>query len=72
VGPGFRNTTKPSTDSSFSALTRPRSRETGGSGLGLSIMSAIMAGLGGSVELKPSDLGGLCVSLQFPDDVSQS
>ncbi|MCG6658164.1 HAMP domain-containing protein [Halomonas campisalis] len=43
-----------------------RSRASGGSGLGLSIASALVKTHGGSLEPSPSRLGGLCWTLEFP------
>ncbi|CAB5120533.1 MAG: hypothetical protein F2954_05360 [Actinobacteria bacterium] len=44
---------------------RSRSRETGGSGLGLSIMSAVIERHGGVLALKKSELGGLAIEVQL-------
>ena len=45
---------------------RSRSRESGGSGLGMSIMSAVIELHGGTLALKKSDLGGLAIEVQLP------
>ena len=45
---------------------RSRSRETGGSGLGLSIMSAVVERHKGVLTLRESDLGGLAIEVQLP------
>ena len=45
-----------------------RSRESGGAGLGMSIMAAVIAKLGGEFTLAPSSLGGLAVSAEFPSN----
>ena len=45
-----------------------RSRESGGAGLGMSIMAAVVAKLGGEFTLAPSSLGGLAVSAEFPSN----
>lgn len=45
---------------------RSRSRETGGSGLGMSIMSAVIERHGGELTLKKSELGGLAIEVQLP------
>ncbi len=45
---------------------RSRSRETGGSGLGLSIMSAVVQRHKGVLTLRESDLGGLAIEVQLP------
>lgn len=44
---------------------RSRSRETGGSGLGMSIMSAVIERHGGVFALKKSELGGLAIEVQL-------
>lgn len=54
---------------SVKSLTRfdpSRSRESGGSGLGMSIMAAVIAKSSGSLTLRKSDLGGLAVVAQLP------
>ena len=45
---------------------RSRSRDTGGSGLGLSIMSAVVERHKGVLTLRKSDLGGLAIEVQLP------
>ena len=45
---------------------RSRSRETGGSGLGMSIMSAVVESHKGNLALKQSALGGLAIEVQLP------
>lgn len=45
---------------------RSRSRESGGSGLGLSIMSAVIERHKGRLSLKRSALGGLAIEVQLP------
>ncbi|CAB4649169.1 unannotated protein [freshwater metagenome] len=45
---------------------RSRSRETGGSGLGLSIMNAVVERHKGALTLRKSDLGGLAIEVQLP------
>ena len=47
-------------------VNRSRSREHGGSGLGLSIVQSIAKAHGGKLTAEPSDLGGLKISLQLP------
>ena len=44
---------------------RSRSRESGGSGLGMSIMSAVIERHGGTLALKKSELGGLAIEVQL-------
>ena len=45
---------------------RSRSRETGGSGLGMSIMSAVIERHKGVLTLRKSELGGLAIEVQLP------
>lgn len=45
---------------------RSRSRETGGSGLGMSIMSAVIERHNGVLTLRQSSLGGLAIEVQLP------
>lgn len=45
---------------------KSRSRENGGSGLGLSIMAAVIEKIGGEFYLRPSELGGLAVIVTLP------
>ena len=44
-----------------------RSRESGGSGLGLSIIAAIVQEHSGELELSKSQLGGLAVTIRIPN-----
>ena len=50
----------------FSRFDKSRSRESGGSGLGLSILDAAVKRIGGEVTLEKSELGGLKVSIEIP------
>lgn len=50
----------------FKRFDQSRSRESGGSGLGMSIMAAIARRHGGSIELEPSPLGGLKLTVRLP------
>ena len=50
----------------FSRFDKSRSRSSGGSGLGLSILGAAVSKLGGEVEFGSSTLGGLKVTLTLP------
>lgn len=50
----------------FTRFDPSRSRETGGSGLGMSIMSAIVEEHHGSMALLTSDLGGLRLDISLP------
>jgi len=59
-GPGLPNYSA----KSFTRFDNSRSRESGGSGLGLSIMQRIATTLGTNIYFSKSSLGGLKVSLQ--------
>ena len=50
----------------FGRFDTSRSRASGGSGLGLSIMSAIVDQHGGSFRMSPSEMGGLCTTIELP------
>lgn len=50
----------------FARFDPSRSRESGGSGLGMSIMAAIARRHSGSINLSPSDLGGLRLEVRLP------
>lgn len=50
----------------FQRFDSSRSRESGGSGLGISIMRAIVAEHRGTMEFRKSSLGGLEVDIHFP------
>ncbi len=50
----------------FQRFDESRSRETGGSGLGMSIMADIAEALGGMMTTERSDLGGLCLRVTLP------
>ena len=50
----------------FQRFDNSRSRESGGSGLGMSILAAIVRKHGGEVQLSKSDLGGLRTEIRLP------
>lgn len=50
----------------FRRFDASRSRDTGGSGLGMSIMADIAQGLGGEFVTEKSSLGGLSLNFTFP------
>ncbi len=52
--------------SHFKRFDNSRSRESGGSGLGMSILAAIVQKHGGTVTLEKSDLGGLRTEIRLP------
>ena len=58
-GPGIENLS----DQAFSRFDKSRSRESGGSGLGMSIMQKIVETLGGSIHFSKSSLGGLKIKI---------
>jgi two-component system sensor histidine kinase KdpD len=41
-------------------------RAAGGSGLGLAVVKGLVEAIGGSVEARPSDLGGLAIAVRLP------
>ena len=51
---------------SLNRFDKSRSRENGGSGLGMSIMSAVIQKLGGRFSLRKSLLGGLAIVVELP------
>ena len=51
---------------SLNRFDKSRSRENGGSGLGMSIMSAVIQKLGGRLSLRKSALGGLAIVVELP------
>jgi len=51
---------------SLNRFDKSRSRENGGSGLGMSIMSAVIQKLGGRFSLRKSSLGGLALVVELP------
>ena len=50
----------------FTRFDKARSRETGGSGLGLSIVNSAVTKMQGAMEMKKSKQGGLSIELKFP------
>jgi len=65
-GPGLPTKTYVEGRQHFQRFDKSRSRETGGSGLGMSIMSGIITEHGGSLELGVSKLGGLLLEITLP------
>jgi signal transduction histidine kinase len=66
-GPGIATLHKGRVINSFNRFDESRSRSSGGSGLGLSIMAKIVDVHGGKMELARSELGGLQVAISFPE-----
>ena len=64
-GPGLPNSAYLQGMQSFQRFDKSRSREHGGSGLGMSIIFAIAREHSGTVTLEPSALGGLGVHVSF-------
>ena len=64
-GPGIATLQKGRVINSFNRFDESRSRSSGGSGLGLSIMAKIVDLHGGKMELSRSELGGLQVAISF-------
>ena len=65
-GPGFPSEFSQNYETMFKRFTPVRSKETGGSGLGLSIMARIMEFHGGSLGVSKSNLGGLKLVALIP------
>ena len=65
-GPGLPESAYKDGIQGFERFDRSRSRENGGSGLGMSIIFAIVREHAGSVTLSKSDLGGLKMMFEFP------
>lgn len=64
-GPGLPTTSYRDGIELLNRFDSARSRETGGSGLGLSIIAAIVYEHKGNLALRPSELGGLAVEVTF-------
>lgn len=64
-GPGLPESAYREKVRSLNRFDQSRSRENGGSGLGMSIMAAVISKLGGEFTLQKSDLGGLAVIATF-------
>lgn len=65
-GPGLSDEMYARGITHFQRFDRSRSRGTGGSGLGMSIISAVMDESGGQVGIERSELGGLRLEYTFP------
>ena len=65
-GPGLPSKAYREDVRSFNRFDKSRSRETGGSGLGMSIMSAVVSKLDGKLSLRKSELGGLAILVELP------
>jgi len=67
-GPGIPEEDRERVFENFVRLDPSRARISGGTGLGLAVVLALMLAHGGEVELGPSPLGGTRASLKFPVD----
>jgi signal transduction histidine kinase len=67
-GPGIAEGDRERVFEPFVRLETSRSNETGGSGLGLTLVKAIVQGHGGTVHLENREQGGLRVRLCLPHD----
>jgi K+-sensing histidine kinase KdpD len=65
-GPGLPDHAYREDVRSFNRFDKSRSRESGGSGLGMSIMTAVVAKLDGKLSLRKSELGGLAIMVELP------
>jgi len=65
-GPGIPEEDRERVFETFVRLDPSRARISGGTGLGLAVVRALMLAHGGEVELSPSPLGGTRASLKFP------
>ena len=65
-GPGLPEDAYNKASYEFERFDRSRSRDTGGSGLGLSIIAAIVKEHSGEISLSKSSLGGLAIHIQLP------
>ena len=67
-GPGIADTDRERVFEDFVRLEQSRNRQTGGSGLGLTLAREIIRGEGGEVELENLETGGLRVRVRFLAD----
>ncbi len=65
-GPGLKESVYGEGIRSLQRFDRARSREAGGSGLGMSIMSAVVAMHKGVFSLRKGSLGGLAIDIRLP------
>lgn len=66
-GIGIPEADLPNIFSRFYRVDKARSRERGGSGLGLSIVHDAVAALGGSIEVAAREGGGTRFTVSFPE-----
>ena len=65
-GPGLPESAYRTEIAAMNRFDPSRSRDSGGSGLGMSIIAAIVQEHNGKLELRKSDLGGLAVVVELP------
>jgi K+-sensing histidine kinase KdpD len=65
-GPGLPESAYETGPQGFMRFDKSRSRESGGSGLGMSIIAAVVKDLNGSIDFHKSSLGGLAVCVRLP------
>jgi two-component system, OmpR family, sensor histidine kinase BaeS len=65
-GPGIPEEDRERVFENFVRLEPSRARNSGGTGLGLAVVRALMLAHGGEVALSPSPLGGTRATLRFP------
>ena len=65
-GPGLPESAYKEDIRSLNRFDKSRSRDKGGSGLGMSIMSAVIQKLDGTFSLRKSELGGLAIVVVLP------
>jgi two-component system, OmpR family, sensor kinase len=70
-GPGLPESGYERGPQGFMRFDPSRSRESGGSGLGMSIVAAVVKDLHGTIDLQRSDLGGLAVWVQLPTSLDE-
>lgn len=66
AGPGLPESAYKDDIRSLNRFDKSRSRDNGGSGLGMSIMSAVIQKLDGTLSLRKSELGGLAIVVVLP------
>ena len=71
-GPGIPVEERERVFENFVRLETSRSRDSGGTGLGLAVVRALMLAHGGEIELGSSPLGGTRATLRFPSAAQSS
>jgi two-component system phosphate regulon sensor histidine kinase PhoR len=66
TGPGIASEHLSRLTERFYRIDRSRSRDTGGTGLGMSIMNAVIERHKGTFTLRKSELGGLAIEVHLP------